>query len=109
MFGPDIRVRAFSHSHPPSFRFADFPNIKANMIISCMDPRANPSEFWNFNESTPPMPGVLRNGGGRATEDMLRSIRALAAIMGFGTNTVGCVAVVHHTVRKPMLEWSTTN
>ena len=42
------------------------------------------------------MPAILRNGGGRVTEDTLRSVRTLAAIMGNGKSTVGAVAVVHH-------------
>lgn len=66
------------------------------MILSCMDPRSNPNEIFNFNEGSEVLPGVLRNAGGRVTEDVLRSIRALSGIMGMGQNTVGLVAVVHH-------------
>lgn len=60
-----------------------------------MDPRANPSEFWNLSEKDGV--GILRNAGGRVTEDVLRSVRVLAGVMGYGKNTVGVVAVVHHT------------
>ena len=67
------------------------------MIVSCMDPRANPNEFWNFSEESLAKPGVIRNAGGRVTEDTLRSIRVLSAVMGYGQNTVGAVAVLHHT------------
>ncbi|KAK5165941.1 uncharacterized protein LTR77_008865 [Saxophila tyrrhenica] len=76
--------------------FSAFPNVKATMVISCMDPRANPNEFWAFSETSPVQPAVLRNAGGRVTEDTLRSIRVLSGIMGNGKNTVGAVAVVHH-------------
>ena len=64
------------------------------MVVSCMDPRANPNEFFNFSEDGP---AVLRCAGGRVTEDTLRSIRVLSGIMSNGRNTVGCVAVVHHS------------
>ena len=92
----NTQLRAVAQNHQPMIRFQDFPNVKATMVISCMDPRANPNEFWNFGYGSPQMPGVLRNAGGRVTEDVLRSIRTLAGIMGNGKNTVGAVAVVHH-------------
>ena len=66
--------------------------MKAMMILSCMDPRADPRDFWN----TGAIP-IVRNVGGIATEDALRSIRFLAGVMSNGRNTVGAVAVVHHT------------
>ena len=65
------------------------------MVVACMDPRCNPNEFWGFSESTPKM-AVLRNAGGRVTEDVLRSIRVGGGVFGYGDNTVGAVAVVHH-------------
>lgn len=67
----------------------------ANMVIACMDPRSNPNEFWGISESNPRM-AVVRNAGGRVTEDVLRSIRVVGGIMGYGTRTVRAVAVVHH-------------
>lgn len=60
--------------------------MKAALIVSCMDPRSDPTHFWNLGEDGPP---VVRNGGGRVTEDTLRSIRLLAGVMGYGKNTVG--------------------
>ncbi|KAK1071781.1 hypothetical protein LTR12_008584 [Friedmanniomyces endolithicus] len=74
-------------------RFSEFPNSKATMILTCMDPRSNPYEFWNL----PFGPAITRNAGGRATEDALRSMRVLSTIMANGENTLGAVAVVHHT------------
>lgn len=91
------RNATFASTHPPSIPFASFPNMKATMILSCMDPRASPAEFWSFSEAGPVLPAIIRNAGGRVTEDTLRSIRTLSAIMSYGKNTVGCVAVVHHT------------
>ena len=73
-------LRQFAANHKPSISFSQFPNQKAAMVVTCMDPRCNPNEFWNFSEEGPP---VIRNGGGRVTEDALRSIRLLSGIMGF--------------------------
>ncbi|KAK5714039.1 hypothetical protein LTR15_010946 [Elasticomyces elasticus] len=80
-------------AHPPATtRFRDFPNEKAILILTCMDPRSNAYEFWNIGFG----PGVLRNAGGRATEDALRSMRALSVFMANGKNTLGAVVVIHH-------------
>ena len=68
--------------------------MTAGIVVSCMDPRANPNEFFNFGEAGP---AVIRNAGGRVTDDVLRSIRILAGIMSCGQNTVGAVMVVHHS------------
>ncbi|KAK1808700.1 hypothetical protein LTR12_016927, partial [Friedmanniomyces endolithicus] len=78
---------------PHNIRFSEFPNSKAIMILTCMDPRSNPYEFWKL----PFGPGIIRNAGGRATGDALRSMRVLSTIMANGHNTLGAVAVVHHT------------
>lgn len=86
---------AFSKVHKPSISFKDFPNIKAVLIISCMDPRADPHDFWGLDEAAG-IP-IVRNAGGRADEGALRSARVLSGIMGYGQNTVGAIAVVHHT------------
>jgi hypothetical protein len=60
-----------------------------------MDPRCNPTDFWNLGEDGPP---VVRNAGGGVTEDALRSVRTLAAIMGNGQNTVGVGMLFLHVV-----------
>ncbi|KAK3108038.1 hypothetical protein LTR53_017796 [Teratosphaeriaceae sp. CCFEE 6253] len=96
MSGDQVRELAkgnenYSASHP--IKFSDFPVEKAIMIVTCMDPRSNAHEFWQL----PFGPGILRNAGGRATPDVLRSIRALSVVMSHGKSTVGAVAVVHHT------------
>ena len=48
-----------------------------------MDPRSNPNELWGITESNPGA-AVLRNAGGRVTEDVLRSLRVLGGIIGYG-------------------------
>ena len=48
-----------------------------------MDPRSNPNELWGITESKPGA-AVLRNAGGRVTEDVLRSLRVLGGIFGYG-------------------------
>ena len=73
--------------------FDQFPDQKAALILTCMDPRSNPYDFWGI----PFGAGVLRNAGGRVTDDALRSMQVLSAIMANGKNTLGVVAVVHHT------------
>ena len=50
---------------------------------ACMDPRSNPNELWGITESNPGA-AVFRNAGGRVTEDVLRSIRVLSGISGYG-------------------------
>jgi carbonic anhydrase len=40
---------------------------------------------------------VIRDAGGRTTEDVLRTFRVLSAVAGNGKNTLGAVAVIHHT------------
>ena len=82
-------------NHTAPIKFADLPSMKATVIVTCMDPRADPKDFWDPKESG--NVAIIRNVGGTATEDVLRSIRFLAGVMSNGRNTVGAVAVVHHT------------
>ncbi|TKA66838.1 hypothetical protein B0A55_08818 [Friedmanniomyces simplex] len=98
MSAADIRALAknnesYEAQHPNNIRFDQFPNAKAMIILTCMDPRSNPYEFWKVEFG----PAIIRNAGGRATEDALRSMRVLSSIMANGENTLGAVAVVHHT------------
>jgi carbonic anhydrase len=69
------------------------PDQKALVILTCMDPRTEVRDFWK----TPFGPAIFRNAGGRATADVLRSLRILASVMAGGKNTLGAVAVIHHT------------
>jgi carbonic anhydrase len=72
--------------------FSEIENMKATVILTCMDPRADPKDFWKYGDAA-----CIRNVGGCATEDALKSIRFLAGVMSDRRNTVGVVAVVHHT------------
>ena len=76
-------ARQHIKNHAPSFKFVDFPKRNVNLVISCMDPRANPNEFWGISESNPSI-GVMRNAGGRVTEDVLRNVRVISAIIANG-------------------------
>ncbi|KAF2030695.1 carbonic anhydrase [Setomelanomma holmii] len=64
---------------------------KPMMVVTCMDPRCDPSQFTGGDEIF----ATIKNAGGRATPDAIRSILTLRAL-----NTVsdkGTVAVIHHT------------
>ncbi|CAI6301219.1 unnamed protein product [Periconia digitata] len=61
------------------------------MIVTCMDPRCEPTQFLGGDHIF----GTVKNAGGRATSDAIRSILTLRSL-----NTVsqgGTVAVIHHT------------
>ena len=58
-------------------------------ILTCMDSRIDPNDFAGLN---PGVAYVLRNGGGRATEDMIRSLVLSTRLFG-----VDEYYVVHHT------------
>ena len=62
---------------------------KHAMIITCMDARIDPLEWGDFHEG---QVYVARNGGGRVSDDMIRS--AVLAISAFKVDTV---FIVHHT------------
>ncbi|KAK4556919.1 hypothetical protein LTR86_005900 [Recurvomyces mirabilis] len=87
--GNDAHVKSF----PGSIKFSEFPKQDAVLILTCMDPRSNIIDTWNL----PFGPAILRNAGGRATPDALRSMQVLASIMANGQSTLGAVAVIHHT------------
>ena len=70
-------------------QFSVFPSQKGMLITTCMDPRVSPQNFWQLPNLGP---GILRNAGGRATPDVLRSLHVLTAIM-----EPGVIAVVHYT------------
>lgn len=91
----DLSARDWAPTFGGTITFAEFPNVKATMIISCMDGRSDPADYWQLRKVTQPVLAV-RTAGGRAS-DALRSIRVLSSVMAMGENTVGTVAVVHHT------------
>lgn len=57
-----------------------------------MDPRCVPEQYFGPSYAGP----SIRNAGGRATEDAIRSVTCLRTIAGLTT-----VVVVHHTGTKP--------
>src|SRR5881275_1243986 len=65
---------------PPARRFA---------ILTCMDARLDPAKFAGLAEGDA---HVIRNAGGRASEDAIRSLVISEQLLG--TNAV---VVIHHT------------
>lgn len=66
-------------------------NLFRPATVTCLDPRSVPEAFFG-----PDFRGaVIRNAGGRATDDAVRSLTVLKALAGVKT-----VAVVHHTGRN---------
>lgn len=62
--------------------------------VTCLDPRCVPEAFFG-----PDLRGaVCRNAGGRATDDVVRSLNVLRALVNMKT-----VVVVHHTGKKHSL------
>ncbi|KAH8815286.1 carbonic anhydrase [Xylogone sp. PMI_703] len=57
-------------------------------ILTCLDPRCVPETFFGLGTST----AVLRNAGGRASDDAVRSLNVLRALVN-----IKMVVVVHHT------------
>ncbi|HXK32537.1 MAG TPA: carbonic anhydrase [Dehalococcoidia bacterium] len=67
------------------------PSLPArpHVILTCMDPRIQPEALFEIEPGTA---NLLRNAGGRVTDDVLRSIAVCAALMHTRE-----VLVVHHT------------
>jgi carbonic anhydrase len=65
---------------PPRCRFA---------ILTCMDPRLNPTKFLGFAEADA---HVIRNAGGRASDDAIRSLVISHKLLGTQE-----FFVIHHT------------
>ncbi|KUI69503.1 hypothetical protein VM1G_05321 [Cytospora mali] len=59
-----------------------------SLVLTCLDPRCVPESFFGPDLDGP----VIRNAGGRATDDTIRSITVLRELVGLKN-----VAVVHHT------------
>ncbi|KAL1597209.1 hypothetical protein SLS60_008791 [Paraconiothyrium brasiliense] len=72
-------------SFQPKLTLRDLMARNAVIIISCVDPRADPKDFWGIEPGMPP--GIVRNAGGRAV-DALRTIEVLSAL-GKGECGVG--------------------
>ncbi|EED23684.1 conserved hypothetical protein [Talaromyces stipitatus ATCC 10500] len=69
----------------PAMRSKD---AEPTIVLTCVDPRCVPEAFFGPDMQA----AVYRNAGGRVTEDVVRSINVLRALVNMGT-----VLVVHHT------------
>jgi len=80
---------ADNYSVPPdSATLRSFPRNQVVAIISCVDPRVVPEEFFKLPKGEHP---VIRVVGGRA-KNALRSLLVLKHHLG-----LGAIVVVHHT------------
>lgn len=59
--------------------------------MTCLDPRCVPEAFFGPGFDG----GVIRNAGGRATDDAIRSLTALRGLAGLKN-----VVVIHHTGKQ---------
>ena len=81
------RNRAWvAHSRPDP---VPAPPARGLTVITCMDARIVPVDVFGL---APGEAHVLRNAGGRVTDDVLRSLAVSTYVYG-----VRAVAVVHHT------------
>src|SRR5438105_3200304 len=65
------------------------PPARHVAVLTCMDARLHPSRFLGLQEGDA---HVIRNAGGRASDDAIRSLVISQQLLG--TNTV---VVIHHT------------
>ena len=65
------------------------PPARHVAVLTCMDARLHPSRFLGLEEGDA---HVIRNAGGRASEDAIRSLVISEQLLG--TNTI---VVIHHT------------
>ncbi|KKY32299.1 putative carbonic anhydrase [Diaporthe ampelina] len=61
---------------------------KTTLVLTCLDPRCVPETFFGPGFDG----GVIRNAGGRATDDAVRSLTLLRGLAGLRN-----VVVIHHT------------
>src|SRR6266581_4422717 len=80
-----------NESYAATFQKGDLPMPPARhvAVLTCMDARLHPSRFLGLNEGDA---HVIRNAGGRASDDAIRSLVISQQLLG--TNTV---VVIHHT------------
>ena len=65
------------------------PPARGVAIVACMDARLHPAKFLGLNEGDA---HVIRNAGGRASDDAIRSLIISSRLLGTRE-----FAVVHHT------------
>src|SRR5438132_2323588 len=83
--------RKANDAYASSFQKGDLPMPPARhvAVLTCMDARLQPSHFLGLELGDA---HVIRNAGGRASEDAIRSLVISEQLLG--TNTV---VVIHHT------------
>jgi carbonic anhydrase len=74
---------AFQKGHLP------MPPARRVAVLTCMDARLDPARFLGLQEGDA---HVIRNAGGRVSEDAIRSLIISEQLLG--TNTI---VVIHHT------------
>ncbi len=79
----DAYASTFEEGHLP------MPPARRVVVLTCMDARLHPARFLGLELGDA---HVIRNAGGRASEDALRSLVISQQLLG--TNTV---VVIHHT------------
>jgi carbonic anhydrase len=79
----ETHASTFSKGHLP------MPPGKQVAVLTCMDARLDPARFLGLEEGDA---HVIRNAGGRASEDAIRSLVISQQLLG--TNTV---VVIHHS------------
>lgn len=79
----DAYASTFSKGHLP------MPPARRVAVLTCMDARLDPARFLGLEEGDA---HVIRNAGGRASEDALRSLVISQQLLGTDT-----VVVIHHT------------
>ena len=79
----DAYAANFQKGHLP------MPPARHVAVLTCMDARLHPARFLGLSEGDA---HVIRNAGGRASDDAIRSLVISEQLLG--TNTV---VVIHHT------------
>jgi carbonic anhydrase len=79
----DAYASTFEKGHLP------MPPARHVAVVTCMDARLDPARFLGLEEGDA---HVIRNAGGRASEDAIRSLVISQQLLG--TNAV---VVIHHT------------
>jgi carbonic anhydrase len=80
-----------NEAYAASFHKGDLPLPPARkaVVLACMDARLDPARALGLEEGDA---HVIRNAGGRASDDALRSLIISEQLLGTGT-----VVVIHHT------------
>ncbi len=79
----DAYAETFQKGHLP------MPPARRVAVLTCMDARLHPARFLGLEEGDA---HIIRNAGGRASDDAIRSLVISEQLLG--TNTV---VVIHHT------------